>query len=365
MMTLAARTLGYHVVVLDPDAHCAAGPVADRIITARFDDAGAAAELARACQVVTVEIEKIGIDALEAAARIVPVRPGPHVLHMVQDRARQKDWLRDHRFPVGPYWTVRSAGELAAAADLAGPDAFVKSSMGGYDGRGQVRLAGAAQAAQAWRSLGERPCVIERALPLEREISVLVARRPGGESVVYPPAWNHHTNGVLDWSVIPAPVTADVAARATAIGISIAQTLDVVGLLATEMFVLTDGTITVNELAPRPHNSFHHTELTVITSQFEQAVRAVCDLPLGAPDVVKPAAIANVFGDLWVNGAEPRWDLALALPDVRLHLYGKSPRPGRKMGHLGGVGDTADAAVGLVVEARRRVRDAARAGTQV
>ncbi len=360
MVTLAARTLGYHVIVLDPDPHCAAGAVADRVIAARFDNADAAAELARACQVVTVEIEKIAVDALEAAARIVPVRPGAHVLRMVQDRARQKDWLRDHGFPVGPYWTARSAAELAAAAPHAGPDAFVKSCTGGYDGRGQVRVAGAAHAADAWRELGGRPCVIERALPLEREISVLVARRPGGETVVYAPAWNHHRDGVLDWSVIPAPVSADIAARAIALGLGIAQALDVVGLLATEMFVLGDGTITVNELAPRPHNSFHHTELTVVTSQFEQAVRAVCDLPLGAPDVVKPAAIANVFGDLWVNGAEPRWDLALALPDVRLHLYGKSPRPGRKMGHLGAVGDTPDAAVALVVEARRRVREAAR-----
>lgn len=360
MVALAARTLGYHVVVLDPDPHCAAGAVADRVIAARFDDAQAAAVLARACDVVTVEIEKIGIDALEAAARIVPVRPGPHVVHMVQDRARQKDWLREHGFPVGPYWTVRSAQELTAAAAHTGPNAFVKSCTGGYDGRGQVRLTDAAQADAAWRALGSRPCVIESALEIEREISVLVARRPGGDTVVYAPAWNHHHGGVLDWSVIPAPVSVDIAARATAIGVGIAQTLDVVGLLATEMFVLGDGTITVNELAPRPHNSFHHTELTVITSQFEQAVRAACDLPLGAPDVVKPAAIANVFGDLWIGGAEPRWDAALALHGVRLHLYGKSPRPGRKMGHLGAVADTPEAAVALVVEARRLVRDATR-----
>ena len=362
MVTLAARTLGYHVIVLDPDPHCAASAVADRVIAARFDDAVAAAELARASDVVTIEIEKIGIPSLEAAARIVPVRPGAHVLYLVQDRARQKDWLNERGFPVGPYWTVQSASELAAASELAGPHAFVKSTTGGYDGRGQLRLAGPAAAAEAWRELGSRPCVVERALPLEREISVLVARRPGGETVVYPPAWNHHHEGVLDWSVIPAPIGADIAARASAIGAGIAASLDVVGLLVTEMFVLGDGTITVNELAPRPHNSFHHTELTVITSQFEQAVRAVCDLPLGSPEVVKPAAIANLFGDMWLGGATPRWDAALAMPNVRVHLYGKSPRPGRKMGHLGAVGDTPDVAVALAVEARRRVRDATRAG---
>lgn len=352
MMTLAARTLGYHVVVLDPDAHCAAGAVADRVIAARFDDVDAATELARACDVVTIEIEKIGIPALEAAARIVPVRPGAHVLHMVQDRARQKDWLETNGFPVGPYWTVRTAAELARASEHAGPGAFVKSTTGGYDGRGQVRLAGPAHAEEAWRALGGRPCVVERALPLEREISVLVARRPGGQTVVYPPAWNHHHEGVLDWSVIPAPIDGDVAARATAIGTGIAASLDVVGLLVTEMFVLGDGTITVNELAPRPHNSFHHTELTVITSQFEQAVRAVCDLPLGAPDVVRPAAIANLFGDLWTGGVAPRWDAALALPGVRVHLYGKSPRPGRKMGHLNCLARNADEALARAHEAR-------------
>ena len=361
MMTLAARTLGYHVIVLDPDPHCAAGAVSDRVIAAPFDDVEAIVALARASDVVTVEIEKIGVDALEQAARYAPVRPGAHVLHTVQDRARQKDWLAAHDFPVGPYWTVRTQDELLAAAREAGPDAFLKSSRGGYDGRGQARIPGVADAIDAWRSLGERPCVLERALPLVREISVLVARRPGGDAVVYAPAWNHHENGVLDWSVIPAPVSRDLADRATALARRIAETLDVVGLLATEMFVLGDGSITVNELAPRPHNSFHHTELTVLTSQFEQAVRAVCDLPLGAPDVVRPAAIANLFGDLWHGDAPPRWDAALAMPGVRLHLYGKSPRPGRKMGHIGAVADTPDAAVALAVAARARLRDTVRA----
>lgn len=359
MITLAARTLGYHVIVLDPDPHCAAGPVADRVIAAAFDDETAAAELARASDVVTIEIEKIGRAALEAAARHAPLRPGAHVLHLVQDRARQKEWLASHGFPVGPYWTVRTGAELAAAAAAAGPDAFLKSCTGGYDGRGQVRIPGPADAADVWRLLGERPCVLERALPLAREISVLVARRPGGQMVVYPPAWNQHERGVLDWSVIPAPVSADLARRAAAVARGIAESLDVVGLLVAEMFVLGDETLTVNELAPRPHNSFHHTELTVLTSQFEQAVRAVCDLPLGASDVVRPAAIANLFGDLWTAGTPPHWDAALALPGVRLHLYGKSPRPGRKMGHLGAVADTADAAVALAVDARRRLREAA------
>jgi 5-(carboxyamino)imidazole ribonucleotide synthase len=360
MVTLAARTLGYHVIVLDPNASCAAGPVADRVIAAPFDDVGAAVELARASDVVTVEIEKIGVEAMKAAAEHAPVRPGAHVLHMVQDRSRQKRWLAENGFPVGPYSYVASEEELAEAATAAHGDAFVKLCTGGYDGRSQFRLTDATQAAEAWRSLGGGPSVVEHALDLAMEISVLVARRPGGESVVYAPSCNQHDNGVLDWAVIPAMVPEDAAERATSIALGIAEKLDLVGLLVTEIFVLRDGSVTVNELAPRPHNSFHHTELTVLTSQFEQAVRSVCDLPLGSPEVVRPCAIANIFGDLWLGEAPPPWPLALELPGVKIHLYGKSARPGRKMGHIGAVGATTDEAVELVREARRRLRSGSR-----
>jgi 5-(carboxyamino)imidazole ribonucleotide synthase len=360
MVTLAARTLGYQVIVLDPSASCAAGPVADRVIAAPFDDVSAAVELARASDVVTVEIEKIGVDAMRAAAEHAPVRPGAHVLHVVQDRSRQKRWLTEHGFPVGPYSDVTSEEELRKAATAAGGNAFVKLCRGGYDGRSQFRMTSTGQVSEAWRSLGGGPSVVEHALDLETEISVLVARRPGGESVVYAPSCNQHENGVLDWAVIPAPVPDDVARRATEIAAGIAEKLDVVGLLVTEIFVLRDGSVTVNELAPRPHNSFHHTELTVLTSQFEQAVRAVCDLPLGAADVVRPCAIANLFGDLWLGDAPPPWPLALEIPGVKVHLYGKSPRPRRKMGHVGAVGETAEEAVELVREARQRLRSGSR-----
>ena len=355
MMTLAARTLGYHVIVLDPNPHCAAGPVADRVIAAPFDDVSAAVELARAADVVTVEIEKIGVDAMRAAAEYAPVRPGGHVLHTVQNRGRQKRWLTQHGFPVGPYRDVSTEGQLEAAAREAHGQAFVKLCTGGYDGRAQFRLTSMGQVGEAWRLLGGGECVVEHALDLEMEISVLVARRPGGECAVYPPSRNQHAGGVLDWAVIPAPVPDQVARRASEIALGIAEKLDVVGLLVTEIFVLRDGSVAVNELAPRPHNSFHHTELTVLTSQFEQAVRAVCDLPLGATDVVRPAAIANLFGDLWLEDTAPSWQSALALPGVRIHLYGKSPRPGRKMGHVGAVGATADEAAELAREARRRL----------
>jgi 5-(carboxyamino)imidazole ribonucleotide synthase len=355
MMTLAARVLGYHVIILDPDPSCAAGAVADRVIAAKLDDVAAATELARACDVITVEIEKIGAAAMAAASAIVPVRPGGNVLHIIQDRARQKRWLAERQFPLGPFWVASTAGELAAAMKKAGAHAFVKSAFGGYDGRGQARTDPDDDAAAVWSSLGSSTCVVEQALDLEAEISVMVARRPDGSCATFPPALNHHVNGVLDWSVIPAPVPAAVANEGVRVARGIAEQMDVVGLLAVEMFLLRGGGLVVNELAPRPHNSFHHTELASLTSQFEQGVRAVCDLPLGDTASMRPAAIANLFGDLWLQGAAPRWEEALAMPAVRLHLYGKSPRPGRKMGHVGAVAQTAEEAVALAIEARARL----------
>jgi 5-(carboxyamino)imidazole ribonucleotide synthase len=353
MMTLAARTMGYHVHILDPDPECAAAPVADEIITAAFDDAQAAAELARSCDVVTVEIEKIAIPAMRAAAAYAPVRPGAHVLHVVQDRGRQKRWLSEHGFPVGEFWTADTLEQLRhAAAANDGAELFVKSCAGGYDGRGQVRLAPDGSPEDAWRLLGANPVIAERALELQAEISVLVARTPTGTVALHPPALNHHVNGVLDWSVIPAIVHLATAAEAEGLGRRIAEALDVVGLLAVEMFVLRGGRLVVNELAPRPHNTFHHTELSCLTSQFEQGIRAVCDLPLGATDVLRPAAIANLFGDLWLGDDVPPFDTALKIPGVRVHLYGKQPRAGRKVGHIGAVGVTEQEAVAKVQEAR-------------
>jgi len=355
MMTLAARVLGYHVIILDPDRSCAAGAVADRVIAAKFDDVAAATELARASDVITVEIEKIGAAAMAAASAIVPVRPGGSVLHIIQDRARQKQWLAERGFPLGPHWVAHTESELAAAMRHAGRQAFVKSAFGGYDGRGQARTDPDDDAAAIWSSLGASTCVVEQALDLEAEISVMIARRPGGACATFPPALNHHVNGVLDWSVIPAPVSETVSREGVRIARGIAEQMDVVGLLAIEMFLLRDGRLVVNELAPRPHNSFHHTELASLTSQFEQGIRAVCDLPLGDTASIRPAAIANLFGDLWLHGAAPRWERALEMPAVRLHLYGKAPRPGRKMGHVGAVALTAEEAVALAIDARARL----------
>jgi 5-(carboxyamino)imidazole ribonucleotide synthase len=357
MTAMAARALGYHVQALDPDPHCASRFVVDRCLVAPFDDVAAAEELAQRSSVVTIEIEKIAVGCMEAAARHAPVRPGPEVLRVIQDRGRQKAWLDDRGFPVGPWRLAQSAAELEAAVAAMSGVRFVKSTTGGYDGKGQARISSPGEAAEAFRELGA--CVVEQGLPLAAELSVMVARRPGGQRAVFPPSQNHHEAGVLDWSVMPAPLDPAVLDRACTIADAIADALDVVGLLAVEFFLVEGGALYVNELAPRPHNSFHATEIACLTSQFEQVVRAICDLPLGSTELVRPTAIANLLGDLWHDGAPPRFDRALEAPGVRLHLYGKRvPRPGRKMGHLSVVGRTAEEAIAGVRAARARMIEA-------
>ena len=356
MTAMAARSLGYRVQVLDPDRSCPASFVVDSCFTASFDDAHAAGDLARGSDVVTLEIEQISLHSLEEAARHAPVRPEAAVLKIVQDRIRQKSWLQASGFPIGEWRPATSAQELAAAVQQFGNDCFIKSTSGGYDGRSQIRLQPSAPPASAndlWKSLGSRPCVVEHALPLEQEISVLVARRPRGQAVVYSPALNHHEEQILDWSAIPASLPADLDAQSSDLALQISQQLQVVGLLVIEMFQLKDGQLLVNELAPRPHNSYHASERACATSQFEQAVRAICDLPLGDASVIKPAAISNLLGDVWLGSRPPAFDRALAIPGVRLHLYEKSvPRPGRKMGHLSAIGENPQQAVDRVLQAR-------------
>jgi 5-(carboxyamino)imidazole ribonucleotide synthase len=363
MTAMAARGMGYRILVLDPDPACPARFVVDGCIEAGWDDSREAANLARGCDVVTLEIEQISPASMDAAASYAPVRPGGAMLAIIQDRIEQKDWLRRNGFPVGEYRAVRSLEELRDAVAALGGKCFCKSARGGYDGRGQGKVGFAEGATvedevrNAWASLGERAGVAEKAIDLEREISVLVARAPNGEVKVYPAAWNHHEEQILAWSVMPAPLESAMEAEARELAEAIADTFQLEGVLAVEMFCTIDGKLLVNELAPRPHNSYHASVRACVTSQFEQLVRAVCDLPLGEVDIVRPAAIANLLGDLWIgsNGAarEPQFDKALAVPGVRLHLYEKHrPRKGRKMGHLSAVGATADEAVELVLRAK-------------
>jgi 5-(carboxyamino)imidazole ribonucleotide synthase len=366
LTAMAARSMGYRVVVLDPDPACPASFVVDGCIEAGWNDTREAANLARACDVVTLEIEQISIGSLDAAASLVPVRPSGAMLSVIQNRIEQKDWLRKNGFPVGPYHAVRSLDELGTAVSALGGRCFCKSATGGYDGRGQGKVGFASDANDsaifeaeirgAWEALGEGPGVVEQAIELDCEISVLVARSPNGQVKVYPAAWNHHEKQILSWSVIPAPLPTALAAAAHDVAEAIADTFQLEGILAVELFVTVDGRLLVNELAPRPHNSYHASERGCVTSQFEQLVRAICNLPLGDASIVMPAAISNLLGDLWIgeNGPRvPKFDAALAVPGVRLHLYEKlSPRKGRKMGHLSAVGSTPEQARDLVLQAK-------------
>jgi 5-(carboxyamino)imidazole ribonucleotide synthase len=365
MTAMAARTMGYRVRVMDPEIACPASFVADETIVGRWDDVDAARRLAAGADVVTIEIEQIGVDALRVVESLAPLRPGVEPIRIIQDKTLQKPWLAENGFPVGPFRVARSEAELREAVDALGGDVFVKTGRGGYDGRGQARIgAGPADGTGAshgsgfgeiWRELGERPAVVEQALDLECEISVMAARSPSGEVRAFPAARNHHENQILAWSVLPAGVGPDLEVRVEALAADLVAKLGIVGLLCAEIFVTRVGELLINELAPRPHNSYHQSERGCATSQFEQLVRAVCNLPLGSTELIAPCAIANLLGDLWLNG-EPNFPAALAVPGVRLHLYEKhTPRAGRKMGHFSSVGKTAGEALERVLEAKRRL----------
>jgi 5-(carboxyamino)imidazole ribonucleotide synthase len=358
MTAMAARTMGYRVRVMDPEAKCPASFVADEAIVGRWDDVDAARRLADGADAVTLEIEQIGVDALREVAARAPLRPGVEPVRIIQDKALQKTWLAENGFPVGPFRVVRSEAELEDAVDALGGDVFVKTGRGGYDGRGQARIGGASRGSGfggVWRELGERPAVAEKALELECEISVMAARSPSGEVKAFPAARNHHENQILAWSVMPTGVSGELEARAEKIAAELVAKLGIEGLLCAEIFVTRQGELFVNELAPRPHNSYHESERGCETSQFEQLVRAVCNLPLGSTELVSPAAIVNLLGDVWANG-EPKFAAALAVPGVRLHLYEKhEARLGRKMGHLSATGKTAEEALERVLEAKRRL----------
>ena len=360
MTAMAARTMGYRVRVMDPEAACPASFVVDETIVGRWDDVAAARRLAEGADAVTLEIEQIGVDALSEVAALAPLRPGVEPIRIIQDKTLQKPWLAEAGFPVGAFRVVRSEQELREAIVALGGRVFLKIGRGGYDGRGQARIGFDEPAAEesieaAWQSLGKRPAVAEQALDLDFEISVMAARNPRGEVRSFPAARNHHENQILAWSVLPAGISAELESKAESLAASIIEKLNLEGLLCVEMFVTRAGELLVNELAPRPHNSYHQSERGCVTSQFEQCVRAVCNLPLGSTALIAPCAIVNLLGDAWLAGA-PNFAATLAVPGVRLHLYEKhTPRAGRKMGHLSAVGATAEEALSRVLEAKRRL----------
>ncbi len=325
---IAARTLGYRTIVLEPDPHAPAGMVADEHLVAAYDDEASLRHLASTCAAVTTEFENPPSAAMEWLSDHTAVRPSPAAVAVAQDRQREKEFLREAGVPVAPSAVIATDDDIAGAAAARYP-AILKTARMGYDGKGQVTVASHGELASAWSQLGQQRCVLEERLGLDGEVSVVLARGVDGEIAIYPTAYNSHVDGILDCTVVPfgAPGADELATK-------IAIALDYVGVLAVEMFVVA-GRLIVNELAPRPHNSGHWTLDAARTSQFEQQVRAVCGVGLGDPSLSAPAAaMVNLLGDLWADG-EPNWAAVFADPSASLHLYGKtSPRPGRKMGHI-------------------------------
>jgi len=353
MFAIAARRMGYRVHTFSPDQDTPTGQVADVEVQASYDDLDAVRRFARQVSVVTFEFENVLTATAKAAAECAPVRPSGSILHTTQQRIREKAFLRGAGLPVTPYREVRSLGDLEKAVAELGCPAVLKTAAFGYDGKGQVRVESPERAAEAWRAIGEQEAVLEAFIDFDREISVVAARGADGQFVHYGATENQHSRHILDLSIAPARVHSDVAAEAVEIARCVLEKLGVVGVLCVEFFVTRDGGLMINELAPRPHNSGHWTVDAAVTSQFEQQLRAVCGLPLGSTAIHRPAAMANLLGDLW-SGGEPNWPAACAFPDVKLHLYGKlEPRPGRKMGHLTALNHDPEAAYRAVLAARR------------
>jgi 5-(carboxyamino)imidazole ribonucleotide synthase len=354
-LVMAAHTMGYRTVVLEPDPSSPAGAVASEHLIAAYDDEIALDHLAATCAVVTTEFENPPARALHRLATMVPVRPSPIAIETTQDRRSEKQFLRSIGVPTAPFAVIETAADLPGAVETLAFPAILKTARMGYDGKGQERVDDGDELKAAWDRLGGTPCVLEQRLLLQREVSVVLARSGDGQFAAFDVATNIHSDGILDLTVVPDPIegAVELAER-------IATALDYVGVLAVEMFVV-DGELLVNELAPRPHNSGHWTLDVAATSQFEQQLRAVCGLPLGDPRRRVPAAaMVNLLGDVW-DGGPPDWSAALATADAHLHLYGKTDaRARRKMGHITVAAGTKEEALSLALacrsHARRRVQ---------
>ena len=357
MFAIAARRMGYRVHALDPTNDCPTGQVADVEINAAYDDVEAAEKFARGVDVVTFEFENVPAQTLTAIQRLRPVHPSPQVLDTCRHRLHEKDFLSRRAFPVTQYRAVNGVEQLASAVHELGSKSILKGADFGYDGKGQVRIEHAENLEKAWRTMGRPVGVLEALVPFDKEISVICARTINGQTSCFEPGENVHVRGILDITSVPADISPRLRLAAIELATAITESLDVVGLLAVEMFVVRENLL-INELAPRPHNSGHFSFDACATSQFEQQLRAVCGLPLGDATLFSPAAMANLLGDLWRDG-EPDWSRALrADPRIKLHLYGKhTALPGRKMGHLTAIAPWAAEARRIAMQARSALLD--------
>ncbi len=352
MFTVAARTLGYRVTVLDPDPLSPAAEFATGHLNTAYTHPASLDELAQKCAAVTTEFENAPAEALLKLAMRTVVRPSGNAVAVAQDREREKTFIAGHGLPVGPFAVVANESGIEPALAKVRLPAILKTARFGYDGKGQAAIASREDLARVFAEWKRVPCVLEERLALEREISVILARAADGEVAVFPVAENRHAKGILDITIAPARIPDALAAEATALATRLAAALDYVGVLAVEMFVV-GGRLLVNEIAPRPHNSGHYTIDACRTSQFEQQVRVLCGLPLGDPSLHTPAVMVNLLGDIWAKG-EPRWEAVLSHAGAHLHLYGKrEARPGRKMGHVTVCEPTIERALEVAMAIRR------------
>jgi len=357
MFAIASRRMGYRVHTFSPDSDTPTGQIADLEVEAAYEDLDAVRHFARGVDVVTFEFENVPFATVRAAEEMAPVRPRGEVLHITQHRLREKQWLLKHGFPVAPFAHIRVLDDLIEALGSIGAPAILKTAGFGYDGKGQTSIHGIEQAQSAFAELDGQDGVLEKRIAFEREVSVVACRGTDGSFAHYGVVENQHISGILDLTIAPALVDPCVAAEAIEITQSVLNELDVVGVLCVEFFLTGRGGLIINELAPRPHNSGHFSFDVCITSQFEQQLRAVCGLPLGSTQLLRPAAMSNLLGDLWFDANNeysiPDWQAALKFPNVKLHLYGKAEaRPSRKMGHLTALADTPEEAARVVKEAR-------------
>ena len=356
MFTLQARTMGYGVVVLDPDPASPAGAVANRHIRAPYDDERALSDLSESCAAITTEFENVPAAALQTLTRSSLVRPPVEAVATSQDRIAEKSFLQSHGIPTAKFRAVRDLRELKTAVTALRLPALLKTSRFGYDGKGQALVKSEEDAVRAYQRFGGVPCVLEERLALECELSVVLARGVDGDVAAFPVAENQHRDGILETSVVPARVPEAMTREARELATGLAEEMEYVGVLGVELFVANGSRLLVNEMAPRPHNSGHYTLDACSTDQFEQQLRALCGLPLAQPWLLSPVAMINLLGDLWADG-EPRWEEALSRPGVRLHLYGKAEaRPGRKMGHLNCLATDPDRALATALETRDALR---------
>jgi 5-(carboxyamino)imidazole ribonucleotide synthase len=355
MFTIAARSMGYRVIILDPDPHSPAGRIADQHIQADFHDHAALDMLGDSCVAITSEFENLPVESLSRLQRHCPVHPAPAVLAMAQDRLQEKTFLDEHEFPTVAFYPIQTVDDLEEAmSELAAPG-ILKIAHPRYPGHGRHAVASLEEAVEAFREMNEQPCILEERIYVEKRLSVILARSIDGEIAVYPVVENRYHKGVLDLSLAPADISTATADSAIELACDLADELEYCGVLSTEFLVTGDGELLINNITPRPHNSGHYTVDACITSQFEQQVRMMCGLPPGDTQLLTSVVMVNLLGDLW-NRGDPDWEAVFQEPQAKLHLYGKpEARPGRKMGHINCLAEDTESALEIVETIRNRL----------